>query len=87
MALLTHTMTSEDSFFDGIEVASVDVAVEVQCRQRAAPKLEEVRFLDEGNGLNVRFDSPTNQVDGAWDIDCAKLFKCTTSTSSHGGDL
>ena len=75
MALLTHTMTSEDTFFDGIEVASVDVAVEFSADSVPPPKLEEVRFLDEGNGLNVRFDSATNQVDGAWDIDCAKLFK------------
>ena len=39
------------------------------------PKLELVRFLDGGNGLDVLFDSPTNMVDGEWDIDCATLFE------------
>ena len=75
MATLTHSLSSEDAFFDGLAVSDVEIAVEFSADSVPPPKLELVRFLDGGNGVDVRFDSPTNMVDGEWDVDCATLFE------------
>ena len=57
-----------------LDVSDVEIAVEFSVDSVPPPKLELVRFLDGGNGLDVLFDSPTNMVDGEWDVDCATLF-------------
>ena len=74
-AELTHFVASADAFFDGLAVSDVEIAVEFSVDSVPPPKLELVRFLDGGNGLDVLFDSPTNMIDGEWDIDCATLFE------------
>ena len=76
-ATLTHSVASADAFFDGLAVSDVEIAVEFSVDSVPPPKLELVRFLDGGNGLDVLFDSPTNMVDGEWDVDCATLFEYT----------
>ena len=48
------------------------------------PKLELARFLDGGNGLDVLFDSPTNMIDGEWDVDCATLFDNAQQIGADG---
>ena len=74
-ATLTHSVASADAFFDGLAVSDVEIAVEFSVDSVPPPKLELVRFLDGGNGLDVLFDSPTNMIDGEWDIECATLFE------------
>ena len=77
-AVITHTVSSEDRFFDGIAVEDVDVTVKFSADAVPPPKLQLARFLDGGNGLDVVFDAHTDKAGFGWDFECADLFQWTS---------
>jgi hypothetical protein len=80
LEVLHHNVTSQDPYYDGMNVSQVLVSISTSYDSVPAPTLTSARFTDALNGLTLTFDSDTNFGEQTGSFDCSNVLNTSYST-------